>query len=336
MLKPDPKFQIHRKDIIWSLKTFTTSLLIALIFSMALYSFMLAVSEPAPVSDAITSTASAATAKVVITAEYISPVWAIFMFNTLAVFIASVGTGLFLLIHPLLVRDIELRTTNRIYSYTSIGFEKMLMPLNSFLQKVVSSRDQDFSSMERTVHERRDTIWQYCGYGKDDYRMFAYMLPYTVPIMILAVNGLLMGILLAFFIFNGAMTGFQLFGEKGIAVGSLYNVIYFFISIVPHGIIEIPAILIAASAGRRFACINSHEIIDRELFLGDTIESLKSDVSTVMASVKEYLNSRYLWKTFAVMMLMLLVAAYIETYVTLEIVNRVMHFIDAGINAYFI
>ena len=329
------KFQIKDKDLMWSAKTFTSSILISLVFSMILYTFMLAVSEPAPVSEAITSTASAATAKVVVTAEYINPMWAIFIFNSLAVFSASVGTGLFLLIHPLLVRDIELRTDNRVYSFFSVIFEKLLMPLNRLLQKIVSSRDQDFSALSKTGSEREGTIWQYCGYEKDDYRMFAYMLPHVVPLMILVVNGFLIGILLAFFIFNGAMTGFQLFGEKGIIVGLLYNVTYFFISIVPHGIIEIPVILLAAAVGRRFAYIQSHEVIDKELFLGDSIESLKNDVSNVMSTLKEYLNSRYLWKSFALMAIMLLIAAYIETYVTLRISENVMYLLDSGIDTYF-
>ncbi|MDW7731823.1 MAG: stage II sporulation protein M [Methanolobus sp.] len=209
------------------------------------------------------------------------------------------------------------------------------MPINRLLQKIVSLKDRDFSYMGMTGHEREGTVWEYCGYGKDDYRMFAYMLPYTVPVMILVVNGFLMGILLAFFIFNGAMTGYQLFGERGITVGLLYNTAYFFISIMPHGIIEIPAILLAAAVGRRFAYIQSHEIIHKELFLGDSIESLKNDVSTVMDTVRQYLNSRYLWKMFAIMVLMLFVAAYIETYETLLIVDRVMLELD-GVVSYLI
>ncbi|MBN2110128.1 MAG: stage II sporulation protein M [Methanosarcinaceae archaeon] len=336
MFESDTKFRTTGKDLSWSAKIFTSSLLIALAFSLALYSFMLAVSEPAPVSEAITTTASAATAKVEITAEYIDPVWAIFIFNTLAIFSASAGTALFLLIHPLLIRDIELRTVNRAYSYFSIAFEKLLMPINRLLQRIVAFKDADFSALGRTDDEKEGTIWQYCGYGKDDYRMLAYMLPYTVPVMVLAVNGFLMGIMLAFFIFNGAMTGFRLFGAEGIIIGLFYNAAFFFISIVPHGIIEIPAILLAVSVGRRFAFVQSHELIDRGLFMGNTIESLKNDVSVVMVTVREYLNSRYLWKSFALMVMMLLLAAYIEACVTLTIVDRVMPVLDGLVEAMFL
>ncbi len=336
MSEPTTRFQVNKKDLLWSVKTFSASLLIALVFSMVLYSFTMTLSEPAPVNYAITSTASAATAKVVVTAEYISPMWAIFIFNSLAVFSASVGTGLFLLIHPLLVRDIEMRTGSKTYTFISISFERLLMPLNRLLQKVVSSRDPDFASMQKTGPKKEGTIWQYCGYGKDDYRMLAYMLPYIVPVMILVVNGALMGILLAFFVFNGALTGFQLFGEDGIIIGMLYNVAYFVISIVPHGIIEIPAILLAAAVGRRFAYIQSHEIMNKGLFLGDSIESLKIDVSRVIGTVKEYVSSRYLWKMFGLMVIMLLLAAYIETYVTLEIVERVMSVLDHFVEKMFL
>jgi uncharacterized membrane protein SpoIIM required for sporulation len=336
MSESTTRFQINRKDLLWSAKTFAASLLVALVFSMILYSFTMTLSEPAPVNDAITSTASAATAKVVVTAEYISPMWAIFIFNSLAVFSASVGAGLFLLIHPLLVRDIEMRKGSKVYTFISISFERLLMPLNRLLQKVVSSRDPDFASMHKTGQKEEGTIWQYCGYGKDDYRMLAYMLPYIVPVMILVVNGFLMGILLAFFVFNGALTGFQLFGEDGIIIGMLYNVAYFVISIVPHGIIEIPAILLAAAVGRRFAYIQSHEIMNKGLFLGDSIESLKKDVSRVIGTVREYLNSRYLWKMFGLMVVMLLIAAYIETYVTLEIIERVMSVLDDFVEKVFL
>jgi uncharacterized membrane protein SpoIIM required for sporulation len=158
--------------------------------------------------------------------------------------------------------------------------------------------------------------------------MFAYMMPYIVPLMILMVNGFLMGILLAFFTFNGAVTGFQLFGMKGILIGLFYNVIYFFISIVPHGIIEIPAILVAAALGYRFAYIQAHNVIDKELFNGNDIESLKEDSAYILASSKDYIRSEYTWKMLGIIILTLLVAAYVETYVTLGIVDRVMQMID--------
>ena len=163
---------------------------------------------------------------------------------------------------------------------------------------------------------------------KYEYRMFSYILPYTVPLLILIVNGMLMGILLAFFTFNGAVTGFELFGDKGIVLGLLYNVVYFFISIIPHGIIEIPAILVAAAVGYHFAYIQAHDVIKCDFFTGDGTESLLKDTGYIFETTKEYLLSSYTWKMMVLIVLTLLLAAYIETYVTLGIVDKVMMAID--------
>ena len=102
------------------------------------------------------------------------------------------------------------------------------MPINKLTHKLVAFVDKDFPSiMEKREVKELNSMWQYCGYGKTDYHKFAYILPYTVPAMIILVNGFLIGILLAFFTFNGAMTGYQIFGIKGITIGIFYNVVYF-------------------------------------------------------------------------------------------------------------
>jgi hypothetical protein len=320
-------FSIRYKDLLWSAKTFSMSVVTAFVCSMVLYTFMFIIAEPAPVNEAIVSTATAATAKVVITAEYISPIWAIFIFNSIAALSATVGTGLFLIIHPLMASDIRLRPNNRIYASFSITFERILMPANRLLQKLAHRLDDDFPYPEIS-DPAKEGIWKYCGYTREDYRMFAYMLPYTIPFMIMIVNGLLMGILLAFFFFNGFLTGYELFGVKGILIGINYNLIYFFISIVPHGIIEIPAILLAAALGYRFARVQSLEVTGKGLFFGDSPESLKKDVSEVLATAKLYLTSRYLWKISAFIVMTLLAAAYIEAHLTSGIVDIVMKELD--------
>jgi hypothetical protein len=328
-------FSIRYKDLLWSAKTFSMSVVTAFVCSMLLYTFMFIIAEPAPMNEAIVSTATAATAKVVVTAEYISPVWAIFIFNSIAALSASVGTGLFLYIHPLLVSDIRLRPNNRIYASFSIAFERMLMPANRVLQKLAHRLDDDFPYPEIS-DPAKEGIWKYCGYTREDYRMFAYMLPYTIPFMIMIVNGLLMGILLAFFLFNGSLTGYEMLGIKGIAIGIAYNLTYFFISIVPHGIIEIPAILLAAALGYRFARVQSLEVTGKGLFLGDSPESLKKDVSEVLATAKMYLTSRYLWKISAFIVMTLLAAAYIEAHLTSGIVDIVMKELDTIIEKFLV
>ena len=322
------RFNISLKDVKWSVRVFMLSAISAFVFGIVAYILMLAFAEPEPVSEVIINTASAATAKVVVTSDYISPMWAIFIFNSIAASCAVIGTGLFMIVHQMLVSDINIRPKHRLYARFSILFEMIIMPANRLLIKITNLVDRDFSSIGRSDQDKKGTIWEYCGYGKDEYRMFAYMIPYTVPLLILMVNGFLMGILFAFFTFNGAMTGFQLFGMEGITIGVFYNVIYFFISIVPHGIIEIPIILVAAALGYRFAHIQAHDVIDKELFNGNDIESLKKDASYIFDTTKGYILSRYTWKMMGIIILSLLVAAYIETYVTLGIVEKVMQVLD--------
>ncbi|WP_319506113.1 stage II sporulation protein M [uncultured Methanolobus sp.] len=327
------RFKISSKDVKWSVSVFMLSAISAFVFGIVAYILMLAFAEPEPVSEVIISTASAATAKVVVTSNYISPMWAIFIFNSIAASCAVIGTGLFMMVHQMLISDISIRPKYRLYARFSVLFEKIIMPVNRLLIEITNLVDRDFSSIGRSGQDKKGTIWQYCGYGKDEYRMFAYMIPYTVPLLILIVNGFLMGILFAFFTFNGAMTGFQLFGMEGIAIGILYNVIYFFISIVPHGIIEIPIILVAAALGYRFAYIQAHDVTDKELFNGNDIEILKKDASYIFGTTKEYILSGYTWKMLGIIILTLLVAAYIETYMTLGIVEKVMQVLDGYVDS---
>ncbi|MCQ6963857.1 stage II sporulation protein M [Methanolobus chelungpuianus] len=310
----------------WSAKTFALSVLTAFIISMLLYALMLITSEPAPVDEIIVSAASAATSKVTVAAEYISPMWAIFIFNSIAALMASLGTGLFMFIHPLLISDIRMRADHGRYASVSIGFERMLVPGNRLLQKLAHRMDAGFPYTDADTP--KVGFWEYCGYSREDYRMLAYMLPFTIPFLIMIVNGLLMGILLAFFVFNGSLTGFHIFGPKGIFLGAFYNLTYFVISILPHGIIEIPALLLAAALGYRLARIQSSDIVHKGLFLGNSYGELKADVVLVLDTVKRYMLSGYLWKMSAIMILMLLFAAYVETYVTLRIVERTMLGLD--------
>jgi len=321
-------FLIKKKEIVWSAKYFSFAILIAFFLSILVYSVMFLISEPAHVDESIVVTASAAVAKVEITAEYINPVWSVFIFNSIAVLIAVIGSSLFIYVHPIMIGEIELRSRYLTYASISIAMEKILMPFNKLLQRSLTFIDSDFPGITTEKSNDSDSMWQYCGYEKSDYHKFAYMLPYTLPVMILLVNGFLLGILLAFFTFNGALTGFQIFGTKGILVGIIYNLAYFFISIIPHGIIELPAILLAAALGYRFAFIQSHEVKNKELFLGDNIKEAKQDVTRILDITKEYLSSLYIWKMLIIMISMLLVASYIEINMTGNIAEKTMIALD--------
>ncbi|TQD28468.1 stage II sporulation protein M [Methanolobus vulcani] len=328
------KFSIGAKDIVWTCKVFLLSAFSAFVLAMIAYVLTFIFAEHEPVSEVIMNTASAATSKVEVTSNYINPMWAIFFFNSIAACCAVIGTGLFMMVHKLLIGDIAMRPKNRYYAGLSILMEKTMMPIYRLLIRIASALDPDMSQIKNENNENAGTIWQYCGYGKYEYRMFSYMLPYTVPLLILIVNGMLMGILLAFFTFNGALTGFELFGEKGIIIGLFYNIVYFSISIIPHGIIEIPTILVAAAVGYHFAYSQAHDVIRNKFFTGDEIESLLTDSGHIFKTTKDYLLSAYTWKMVVLIILTLLLAAYIETYVTLGIVDKVMMIIDGSLEPF--
>ncbi len=338
------RFRIGITEFLWSVKLFAASAIVACMFSIAVYVVMTIFAEPEPVSTAIAATASAAMAKVEVGARYISPMWSIFVFNTIAFFTASVGTGFLSYIHNVFSGEFSFRSKHRIYATISIKIDKLFTVFYRHIRRTASIFDPGFSEInienktDENTHQDDETssVWDLCGYTRDDYRMFAYILPYTVPVLILVINGMLLGVLLAFFIFNGAMSGYEIMGLQGIVIGVFYTLSYFVFSILPHGIIELPVLFLAASLGYKFAYVQSKAVVDDGFFLGDDIESINKDVSRINSITTMYLRSRYLWSVFGVAIGLLLVAAYIEIYVTPWVVEYVMVVVERMLNGGFV
>ncbi len=340
------RFRIGITEFLWSVKLFAASAIVACMFSIAVYVVMTIFAEPQPVDAAIAATASAAMAKVEMGARYISPMWSIFMFNTIAIFTASFGTGLFSYMHNIFSGEFSFRSKHRIYAAVSIKIDKMLVLFYRQIRRVASTFDPGFYKIKINVEEKTgehtysnegtSSVWDLCVYTKDDYRMFAYILPYTIPVLMLLVNGMLLGILLAFFVFNGAMSGYEIMGLQGIVIGIFYTFSYFVLSILPHGIIELPVLFLAASLGYKFASVQSHAIAYEGFFLGDDMKSINGDVSRINSMTSEYLKSRYLWSMFGLAVGLLLVAAYIEIYVTPGVLEYVMVVVERGLNGEFV
>ena len=338
------QFRIGITEFLWSVKLFASSVIVAFILSIAVYVVMTIFAEPEPVSTAIAATASAAMAKVEVGARYISPMWSIFVFNTIAIFTASFGTGFFSYIHNIFSGEFSFRSKHRIYAAISIKIDKLFTVFYRHIRRTASIFDPGFSKInienktDENTHQDDETssVWDFCGYTRDDYRMFAYILPYTVPVLILLVNGMLLGVLLAFFIFNGAMSGYEIMGLQGIVIGVFYTLSYFVFSILPHGIIELPVLFLAASLGYRFAYVQSKAVVDEGFFLGDDIESINMDVSRINSITAMYLRSGYLWGVFGVAVGLLLIAAYIEIYVTPWVVEYVMGVVERMLNGEFV
>ncbi|MDF1533208.1 MAG: stage II sporulation protein M [Methanosarcinaceae archaeon] len=165
--------------------------------------------------------------------------------------------------------------------------------------------------------------------------MFAYFLSYIVPVLMLIINGIILGIMLAFFVFNGAMSGYESMGMHGMVIGLFYTISYFVFSILPHGIIELPILFLAASLGYRFAHVQSEAIAKENFFMGDDIESINRDVSRINSMTSEYLKSRYLWTVFGIAVILLLIAAYIEIYVTPVVLEYAMGAVEQLLNVGF-
>jgi hypothetical protein len=334
---PEDPFRTGWPEFFWSTRLFVASATLACLFSIAVYLIMVICAEPEPVSEVIAATAVAATAKVEVGARYVSPMWSIFVFNTIAAFTASFGTGVFSYVHNVLGSELELRTKHRRYANISIKFDRAFTVLYKLIRRVAPLCDSRFSRFEKQINpsETPLSVWQSCGYTKDDYRMFAYLLPYTVPVLVLVVNGILTGILLAYFVFNGALGGYEILGLKGIAVGLFYNLSYFVVSILPHGIIELPVLFFAAAIGYRFAVVQSDAVLNDALFEGDDIGGVNRDVSRINSITGKYLRSRYLRTVFAAVVVLLLQAAYIEVYVTPVVMEDAMLAVERVLDGIF-
>lgn len=334
------RFRIGITEFLWSVKLFAASAIVAFILSIAVYVVMTIFAEPQPVNTVISATVSTAMAKVEVGARYVSPMWSIFVFNTIAFFTASVGTGFLSYIHNVFSGEFSFRSKHRIYGGISIRVDKLFTVFYRYIRHIVPIFDPRFSKINVEEHVLQDdgtsSVWDFFGCTRNDYRMFAYILPYTVPVLILLVNGFLIGIFLAFFIFNGAMSGYEIMGLQGIVIGVFYTFSYFVLSILPHGIIELPVLFLAASLGYRFAYVQSKAVVDEEFFMSDDIGSINRDVLRINSITAMYLRSGYLWSVFGVAVGLLLVAAYIEIYVTPGVVEYVMGVVETVLNSGFV
>ncbi|MEA1985771.1 MAG: stage II sporulation protein M [Euryarchaeota archaeon] len=323
------------QEMIWSAKVFASFATIAFVVSMVTYLFMIIFSQPQALNEAIVTTAQTATAKVELGARYTDPLWAVFIFNTIAAFTASAGTGLFLCIHRVLYEEMVVRLRYPMYASLSCRVERLFSPLYRLMRRMALRFKPELSEYqdggpepEKDEDTSQASIWDVCGYTRNDYRTFASIIPYTIPVLVLMANGSLVGILLAFFTFNGGLSGFQIAGVAGIPAGLFYSLAYFMISLLPHGIIEFPALFLVTALGYRFACTQSDIVMREGLFLGESVDNIKKDVMRTNTITKSYLRSAYLWKMLGLAIMLLFVAAYIEMRLTPHIVEVGMGYVD--------
>ena len=144
---------------------------------------------------------------------------------------------------------------------------------------------------------RSDTPWQL---------MWAIFTNNFRASVIMILGGLLLGLLPALYVFaNGALVGFVLLM---VTVETHANPILVFLAgILPHGIFEIPAYLIATAFGFRIT-----KVLVRSIAAKENKESWKQLLQDAVAVL--------LW-----VMLLLLLAAYMESHVTPIILHQVLH-----------
>lgn len=325
----DKLFSTKKCDVLWSLKLFMLSVIFTCFLGFVIYLIMNVFTGHETVNNAISTTSSAAVKKVEVSSRYISLMWSISIFNTIAAFTASVGTGLFVYIHHVLIGDLKHRTRHQKYSNISIKTEHMFKKFVRKIHSITAKTDPDYEQNEHvTQNHTKDSIWYYSGFNGQDYQKIAQLLPYTIPVIIVVVNGMLIGLLLSYFIFNGILNGYEIMGFKGIVLGSIYSLSYCISATLPHGILELPALLTAAAIGHRFARIQSELIHDKRLFLGNDIESINQSLGYINSVTGVYLKSKPLWILLTTVTIILLVAAYIEVYITPEFIKMVMDTMD--------
>lgn len=326
--KEKDSFHIGKQEILWSLKLFSMAVFISWMASTLFYCLSLASASSESVDAAITSTTSMAMKKVDSTAKHLDLMWSIFLFNSLAVVTTSIGTGLLPYIQNIAISELKLRARNQKYTRFSVKLEKIFQLFNSHIKDAIQKLDPGISRLRAQDNsETKGSIWEYANYNKENFRFLAYVIPYLIPIITLTLNGMLLGIMLSFFIFNGTISSYNLMGAEGIVPGILFSLSYFLAFILPHGIIELPVIITAAALGYRFARVYSDKILEDKLLLGNEAEGLERDISYMNKVATEYVQSHYLLAMVSMMLMLLLVAAYIEANITPGVAQQVVDFL---------
>ena len=326
--RKENNFHITKREVCWSVKLFTIAVLISCFLSMLFYILSLVSFSSESVDMAITSTTSIAMHKVDSAAKHLDLIWSIFLFNSLAVVTTSIGPGILSYIQNISVAELKLRARNKKYTTLSVKLEKLFQLVTLVIKDILQKLDPDVSRLRAQDNsEKADSVWKRANYSKENFRLLAYVIPYLIPVITLTMNGMLLGITLSFFVFNGALSFYDLAGSQGIVPGMLFSIAYFLAHILPHGIIELPVIIIAGAIGYRFARMYSGKILEDKLLLSDEIEKLERDMMIINDIAAAYIRSRYLWAMVSIILVFLWVAAWIEANITPTIAQEVANFL---------
>ncbi|MCS3924397.1 stage II sporulation protein M [Methanosalsum natronophilum] len=273
----------------------------------------------------ITETASASVAKVTVTAQYTSLIASIILYNTIAMIVACTGSALILKIHSIMLNEFKIKKEKTNYLKFSLVIERILRPLYDISKYIIFKVKPDIHETTKIADEHKEisdnSIWHYSAYTKEEHRLFSYILPFIVPLLVLFANGTLLGILFTYINFNNAIIGYNAMGIEGILFGVGHAMVFFTSSIILHGLIELPVIFFAIAIGYKFAKIQSNELIKNDLFIDDNFHNLLGDVKVVNSISKEFLLSSHLWTFLIVGFVLLSIAAFIEVNYTPSMVE---------------
>jgi hypothetical protein len=318
---------LKRKEFSWALKLFMISIGLTFVLWLGLFVLStLVFHSPEPVASTTVGVISLVMERVVMLEGRMGLWMAIFVLNTFATVVASMSSALLLLILPLQVNDIKSRMTHQRYEKIAKIIDKLIYALWKPFLLIFKRLDRGFakSYKEDPPSSQFHGFWRYCGYSGIGFRNIFYVFPFVIPALTAIINGIIIGMVLAVNIFMGAYDGFLAAGLHGFTVGALLNFLYFLSVIMPHGIIELLAVLMAIALGQSFASMYSQEISEHGLLLAHRLEEFENELTYLVTLTKQFLKSRRILKALTVIICLLFLSAYIEVHITPNIAERVL------------
>jgi len=317
---------VPRQAFTWALKLFLISAGLTVGVWLVLFVLAtLAFSSPEPVASTTTGVVSLVMERVAGLEGWIGLWMALFALNTCAAVVASTSSALFLLLLPLQVPDIRYRMAHPRYEWFATILDRLIYAVWTPGFRVFAKLDRGFAQRYAVDPPRAQFqgFWRVCGYSGIGFRNIFSVFPFVIPALTAVVNGSLIGIVLAVTLVMGGYTGFLAAGIPGLAIGSVLNLLYFFAAILPHGLLELFAVVMAIALGHSFATLYSNEIFERGLLMDHHLDVFDKDLQHLVAVTKQFLTSRRVLTTVAVIVGLLFLAAFIEAHVTPTIIAHV-------------
>ena len=318
---------VNRKAVIWVVKLFIKSSILTSGIWLGLFMISIIVlGSPEPVSASTMDVVTIMLHRVVLIEEQVGLWMAIFILNTIVAVFASITGALLILTLPLEASDIRYRQAHPTYA----RFAKQLDNYGyRLLWKNLIKIFQRFSTFAKQYHS--DTayytplgFWKLVGYSRSDFQKMFSILPFLIPALTSIVNGVVFGMVFTVTIIQGAYEGFLTAGGSGFLHGIAQQSLHFLAFTMPHGVFELSAIFSAIAVGYSFADQFTRELISQQLLIDYRLELFEKNITCLATFSKQFLRSKTILYTLFLVICALLLAAYIEVYITPIIAERVV------------